>query len=60
MRYVFLPPDITSLVIGLFMVGGWMTLALLAARHEFKHNHPVRGTIAVVLAFVPLSNLGWL
>jgi len=57
---VFLPRSILSLVIFLFLVGGWMTLAFLAARHEFKHNHPVRGAIAVVLGFVPLLRLGWL
>lgn len=58
-RYVFWPPNVVSFVMVLIIVGTWMTLALLAARHEFKHKHPIRGTIAVVLAFVPLSRLGW-
>ena len=60
MDAVFLPTNVVSLVIMLLAVAGWMTLALLAARHEFKRHHPVRGAIAVVLAFVPLLNLGWL
>jgi len=59
-HYFFWPQSVLSFAIALFVVGGWMTLALLAARHEFKHNHPVRGAIAVVLAFVPLLRLGWL
>jgi len=57
---VCLPQSILFLVILLAGLAGWMTLAFLAARHEFKHNHPVRGAIAVVLGFAPLLRLGWL